>query len=146
MRKQGDWSEVPTQLYRKESETALFPEQAFGEEGGRTVVEPPASTMRVPTPQAARPSIPYLTTRLPTPRSEALLHGAAERRLTLTPLPVANPSSVPVPPLAPITRLTPLAPARARRIESAGYRFIGMIALTGFTLGMAIFYLARAVL
>jgi hypothetical protein len=176
MRKQGDWSEDPTQVFREQREKAALP-VGFEEEGGNTVLEtiqeilarthvparaterptlpPPrrpvafgaaaqAPLPRVPTPPA-RPSVPYLTTRLPTPRPEIVMPSASERRLTLTPLPVANAASVPVPALAPISRRTPLAPARAFRAEVAKYRFIGLVALTGFTLGMAVFFLARAI-
>jgi hypothetical protein len=102
----------------------------------------PTSAPRIPRLATPRPaSSPYL--RLATPRPEV---ASTTRRLTLTPLPVANPASIPVLPLAPITRQTPLAPARAHRPEVARYRFIGMVALTGLALGMALYYVVRAIL
>jgi hypothetical protein len=106
----------------------------------------PGSAPRVP--RVATPlvpaSIPYLTTRVPTPRTEAAPDSKVQRRMLLTPLPPANAASIPVPPLAPISRQAPLAPARAHRPEIARYRFIGVLALTGLVLGIAVFQLARA--
>ena len=103
----------------------------------------------------ATPRIPRLVT--PRPQPARIATPSAERRLTLTPLPASRASvpthaEVPVedlPPLKPITRSgrhPKVAPPSARRAAIARYRIIGMVALAGFGLGMALFTAIRAVL
>jgi hypothetical protein len=106
------------------------------------------------TPRAATPRIPHLAA----PRPLRIVTPPSERRLTLTPLPVVNPATildqaeVPVealPPLQPISRsgAHPKTPRPApRHIAIARYRFITLVALAGFGLGMALLTAARAVL
>jgi hypothetical protein len=119
---------------------------------------PPRRLPRLPTPPASLSSA-----RVPDPLPHALQPNRpanGERRLTLTPLPVAPPPStltpLPVaraesvmpPPLAPITHHPRLTPSRALRAAHAHhpYRFIGMVALTGLALGMALLHGVRAIL
>ncbi len=104
---------------------------------------PAPSAPRVPTPPA-RASLPYLTTRRPTPGRLAPLEPERPRRLTLTALPDSNPASIPVLPLAPISRLEPLAPARAGRPAAGRQRFVGVLAVAGIVLCIAA--LARVIL
>ncbi len=99
-----------------------------------------------PAPPAVPPSARFAKPGAPPTRD-----ASAERRLTLTPLPIVspssvNPASVTPAPLAAPTRQVPLAPRRAQRPATASqYRFIGMVALTGLGLGMGLVFLVRAV-
>jgi hypothetical protein len=181
MMKQRDWSEDPTQLYPGGRAAPRLLQESFEPDGGRTVLEPPQSiealvyaSVVAPESGAKRPQLPLPAslrqvlsgtpgTRIPRlvtppPRPIRIVTPSAERRLTLTPLPVANPASVPahtevpveaLPPLQPITRSgrhAKVAPISRGRAAIARYRFIGLVALVGFGMGMAVVTLVRAVL
>src|SRR5688572_27594078 len=120
MMKQRDWSEDPTQLYPGGRAAPRLLKESFELDGGRTVLEPPQSiealvyaSVVAPEEGAKRPQLPLpaslrqvlsgtpgATPRLtrlvtPPPRPIRIVTPSSERRLTLTPLPVANRASVP---------------------------------------------------
>jgi hypothetical protein len=179
--KQGKWSEDPTRLYPNSRRAPGILEDSFEQDGGRTTLEPPSAiealayaSMVAPETGAKLPQLPLpaslrqvlsgaprgATPRIPhlaTPRPLRIVTPSAERRLTLTPLPIADRPSILDQTEVPVEALPPLQPiSRSSRQEKVGrpgpghvaiarYRFIGLVALAGFGLGMALLMVVRAV-
>jgi hypothetical protein len=167
--KQGDWSEVPTQLYPDPRMLAAVLEQSREGESDRTVLESRESIMarvyasvvapeggvarpQLPLPASLRqsltgtpgavPRVPRVAEARATARSEASLPAVV---VNLTPLPLPAAPAEPSTPRAPSGRHTAASPRRARRSPLARYRFIGLVALTGFGLGVVLVRLAQAI-